>query len=513
MKTAPTYNNATLLILDGWGDAPASKYNAIKMAKTPTMDFLYKHSYHTLLDASGTPVGLPRGIIGNSEVGHTNIGAGKVVIQEVLKINNAIENGSFFHNPVLLAGIANATTNMSDIHIIGLVSDAMVHSSLKHLLALIKLCADYEMHENVYIHVITDGRDTDTDASFKYITTLLESMNRYKTGKIATVCGRYYAMDRDERWDRIKRAYDAMIEEPNATSIVDDVFTGIRESYNKGNTDEFIIPFRIANTKGIKENDTVIFFNFREDRARELSEVFCNKNFNGFDRRYFPLHFITMTSYGKDVCENIAFEPDTIFAPISRVISEAGFSQFKIAETEKYAHVTYFFNGGREIPYPGEDRFLIPSLKIATYDLQPQMKVFEITDELTKRIKTNTYKLLVANFANADMVGHSGSLPATIKACEYVDECISKVVEATNETNSLLIVTADHGNAEVKYNPKTKEVSTKHTTNPVPFLFCAPNSTTERKLQHGKLADIAPTILNALGLNRSFDMTGNNLVE
>ena len=516
------YPFCTLLVLDGWGEATFTPSNAIKIAKTPHLDYLYSHSFHTLLQASGEAVGLPKGVIGNSEVGHLNIGSGKVVLQEIFEINQEIIDGSFFKNKAFLDGITHAINNKKAIHLLGLVSDSLVHSSIKHLIALLKLCADRGIKENVFIHVITDGRDTAPDAAFEFICAIENAVRIYHVGEIASVSGRYYAMDRDERWERTQKAYNAIVAEENDTRIFLNVHDGIASSYAQNVLDEFIIPFRIHLKSNdtmhglVKEEDTVIFFNFREDRTRQLTKAFVINDFNelnGFNRsKFLNPYFITMTEYEKDLCDHIAYEKDINEEPISKVIADHGYQQIKIAETEKYAHVTYFFNGGREVPFPMEDRILIPSLKIPTYDLMPQMRVKEIAASLIEKIEEKKYKLLVANFANADMVGHTGNLKATIKACEFIDEQIGKIFSSVFENDGLLVITADHGNAEMKLNSITGQISTMHTTNPVPFIYSSKSMRQHPSSAFGKLADIAPTILASLGLDRSYPMDGNNLV-
>ncbi len=510
-----TFPFGVLLILDGWGEASYSEYNAVKLAHTPHMDYLYNHGYSTFLGASGEDVGLPNGTIGNSEVGHLNIGGGRVVMQEVLKINSEITNGKFFHNPVLRDGIQHAIDTNKSIHIIGLLSDASVHSSNEHAYAILKLCADMGVHDRVYIHAITDGRDTPVDSSYRYITELQVKMQLYHVGEIASVMGRYYAMDRDQRWDRVEKAYHSLLspDEP----IFDNPFDGIRTSYNDHKTDEFILPFHVkvkemVNAQ-IHDGDTVIFFNFREDRARELTISFLKPDFHEFPIQPIHPYFITMTEYENGLCEHIAYEPEKVEGTLSEILSLEELYQFKIAETEKYAHVTYFFNGGREVEFPLEDRYMIPSLKIPTFDLEPQMRAREIADELVKRIESKKYKLLVANLANADMVGHTGNLQATIKACEVVDSCVGKVYEEVIKFGGFLIITADHGNAEVKYLEDRKQISTSHTCNPVPFIYTSPFASDKIKVDKGRLGDVAPTILNRLGLMRSAGMTGRDLLH
>lgn len=505
----------TLLILDGWGIRDDIKYNAIKQAKTPNIDYLYKHSFNTTLKASGTDVGLPNGIIGNSEVGHLNIGAGKIVKQTVLRIDEDIDNGEFFKNPILLKAIHTAIYNKKSLHLMGLISDGLVHSSLKHLFAILKTISSTEL-KDVYIHAITDGRDTPIDSSYRFISDIENNIKKYGVGKISTVGGRYFAMDRDNHWERIEKYYDCIVSNNKYPAYYKSAHDGILASHKKNITDEFIEPFRIdlGDKKSlINEGDVVIFFNYREDRAREITKALSLNDFKEFEKKQFPIFFTSMYEYEEGLCSNVIYPKIPIHNNLSKIIADDSFSQFKIAETEKYAHVTYFFNGGREIEYPMEDRVLIPSLRIPTYDLDPRMKVYEITDELIKRIESSQYKIQVANFANADMVGHTGNLEATIKACEYIDECIGKVMEAVFKMNGLLIITADHGNAEIKYLDDLKQISTKHTTNPVPFLATNKDMSTSVEIDSGILADIAPTILKKLGLKKSEDMNGNDLLE
>lgn len=508
-----------LIILDGWGYAPPWGGNAVEMADTPNMDNLWRKNPHTTLKAAEEAVGLPRHEPGNSEVGHLNLGSGQIVRQNLPGITQTIEDGSFFQNPVLLGAVNHAKTNNSNLHLMGLVSDGGVHSHINHLFALLDLIKN-EHFDRVYIHVFTDGRDTDPMKSLSYINELEEKMRQVGIGKIASVSGRYYAMDRDNRWERVRQVYDLLTQGigPRAESAE----KAISKSYREGKYDEFITPTVIGenNTEftPIKDSDAVIFFNFRADRARELTLAFAEKNFHGFSRRAVlkNLYFATF-SYHEDYDEQLStkavFKSTEILNPLAKVLADNKLSQLHIAETEKYAHVTYFFNGGREQPYPLAEHKLIPSPKVATYDLKPEMSAPQITHELLKRL--GHFNFIVANFANADMVGHTGNLKATTRACEIVDICIGKVVKEALAKKYVIIITADHGNAEQKINADTGEPATEHTISPVPFVLISDNPQFQNPLRttgEFRLSDVAPTILKIMNLPAPKEMTGQSLI-
>lgn len=504
-----------LTILDGWGEAPAGPGNAITNAHTPNFDWLVKNYPHTLLEASGEWVGLPAGQMGNSEVGHLNIGAGRIVYQELTRINKAISEGSFFENEVLKKAMRHALRNDAALHLIGLVSDGGVHSDLLHLFALLEM-AKKERVRDVYIHCILDGRDTPPDNAREYIVKLEEKLKELKLGKIATVSGRYYAMDRDKRWDRTEKAYRAFVlgEGEKALSALE----AIEKSYEQGVLDEFVLPTVITDENGkavgqIKDGDAIIFFNFRADRMRQIVRAFIEDNSSFFSTGLFtPDVFIaTLTSYDQNFNLPVAFEPQILKNILGEVISENGLKQLRVAETEKYAHVTFFFNGGEEAPFAGEDRILIPSPKVATYDLKPEMSAYEVTDTVLKKIIENSYDLIVLNYANPDMVGHTGSMKAAMRAIEVVDECLGRIIEAVSSQKGTLLVTADHGNAEVMME-EDGSPHTAHTSNPVPLILMD-DRFKNASLNKGILSDIAPTILSLMNLPQPAAMTGKNLIK
>ncbi len=502
-----------LLILDGWGYRKEKEGNAILLGNTPNYDYLMKNYPWTLLNASGESVGLPEGQMGNSEVGHLNIGSGRIVYQEITRINKAIRDGSFFKNKVLLEAMKKGREK--SLHLMGLLSDGGVHSHQEHLYALLKM-AKNEGVKNVYIHVFTDGRDTPPDSGKEYIKQLVNKMDEIGTGKIATISGRYYAMDRDKRWDRTKLAYDAMVlgkgvEENNPLEA-------ILNSYKNGITDEFIKPTVILEngkpTKTFEDGDTAIFFNFRADRARQITMALNEKDFNFFEReRVVRLNFFTFTEYEATFPYPVCFPPETLKNILAEVMAQKNLKNLRIAETEKYAHVTFFFNGGVEKVFPGERRILIPSPKVATYDLKPEMSVFDVTDRLLKEVDKNIDDVFIINFANADMVGHTGVLEAAIKAIEAVDKCIGMLYEKVKEINGNLIITADHGNADMMIDPVTKEPFTAHTTNPVPFILITEKGKNYKLKNGGALCDISPTLLDLMEIEKPVEMTGNSLIK
>jgi len=533
-----------LIILDGWGLASPGPGNAVFLAKTPNMDSLWVSFPHCQLKASGEAVGLPPGEMGNSEVGHLTLGAGRVVYQNLPRINMAIADGSFFTNPAFLAIEGHVKDNNSALHLMGLVSPGGVHSSLEHLFALLRFAKERNL-EKVFIHVFTDGRDTSPTSSAGFIGQLEEKTKQLKVGKIATVIGRYFAMDRDLRWQRTQKAYEALVE-----GIGEKAYSAqeaVQNSYQKNRTDEFILPTVILDKKGkpkglISDGDGVIFFNFREDRARQLTYPFVLPDFEtaqirppAFDpyaekyhRREKPIEpvktffrkkkisnlcFATMTEYDPKINVKTAFPPQLVDLPLSRILSTEGFRQLHIAETEKYPHVTLFFNGGREKPFFGEDQVLIASPQVATYDLKPEMSAYKVTDELIKRLKREVYDFVLLNFANPDMVGHTGVMKAGVKACEVVDECLGKVVKEVLALNGACVVTADHGNVEIMINPASGDVDTEHSASPVPCIIIKEDLREGRELPAGGLADIAPTILYLLGISQPTVMTGRNLLS
>jgi len=502
------------MILDGWGYREAREGNAILIARTPNLDRLTEEYPWCFLEASGEAVGLPEGQMGNSEVGHLNIGAGRIVYQDLTRINLSIRKGDFFKNTAFLNAISNVKANYSSLHLMGLVSYGGVHSYMTHLYSLIKLAQEKGL-KKVYIHAFLDGRDVPPKAALKDVKELDAFCKESGSAKIATVSGRYYAMDRDKRWDRTKLAYDALTS-GIAPYTAPDAETAVFEAYERGETDEFVKPTVITDLKGkpeaiIRDSDSVIFFNFRPDRARQLTWAFVNKVFEGFTREKRPkVHYVCMAQYDETLDLPIAFPPEELKNVLGEVLSEQGLIQLRIAETEKYAHVTFFLNGGQEKCYDGEDRCLIPSPKIATYDLKPEMSAYEVTDEVIKRIRSGKYDVIFLNFANMDMVGHTGILEAAVKAVETVDSCVGRIITALKEAEGVALVTADHGNAEQMENPITGEPHTAHTLNPVKCIYAGNNEV--KALKNGKLCDLAPTLLELLKLRKPEEMKGESLI-
>jgi len=502
-----------LVILDGYGINPKTEGNAIAAANKPNMDRLMKEFPNTIVRTSGMDVGLPHGQMGNSEVGHTNIGAGRIVYQELTRITKSIEDGDFFEKKEFLDSIDNCKKNNSKLHLFGLVSDGGVHSHNTHLYALVEL-AKRQGLKDVYIHCFFDGRDVPPDSAKGYVEELEAKLKEIGVGKIASVMGRYYAMDRDNRWERVQLAYDAMVlgKGLEASSAGE----AVAASYAREEYDEFVKPTVIKENgkpvATIGENDSIIFFNFRPDRAREITRTFIEEDFSGFKREkgYFPVKFVCMTQYDKTFKNvEVAFKPESLENTFGEYISKKGYRQLRIAETEKYAHVTFFFNGGVEAVYEGEDRVLIPSPKVATYDLKPEMSAYEVTDEVVKRINSKEYDVIILNYANSDMVGHTGVFEAAKAAVEAVDECIGRVVSAVQAQNGVVLITADHGNSEQMVDYETGGPFTAHTTNPVPLIVVGLGDV---KLREGRLADLAPTMLDIMNLEKPKEMTGESLI-
>ena len=501
MNKTPT----TLIIMDGFGLAPAADDNAVTLAKTPVLDGLFRDYAHTTLSASGLDVGLPAGQMGNSEVGHTNIGGGRVVFQDLPRISRAIEDGSFFKNEAYNKAMDDCLKNNSSLHLYGLLSDGGVHSHIEHLFALLQMAKDKGLTK-VYVHCFLDGRDVSPTSGKGFVQELQDKCAQLGVGKIATVMGRYYAMDRDKRWERVQMAYDAMVYGEGHHSS--DPVAAVAESYANGITDEFVEPVVIDPDGTISDNDSIIFFNYRPDRAREITRAIVDPDFDGFAREFFPTTYVCNTEYDASMPNVLVAWPRiAVKNGLGEYLSSMGMTQLRIAETEKYAHVTFFFNGGVEKQYPGEDRVLVPSPKVATYDLQPEMSAFEVCDKCVERIESGAYDVIILNFANCDMVGHTGVLEAAVKAVETVDTCVGRVVDATLKMGGIAMVTADHGNAEDMKQPDGSPM-TAHTTNLVPFILCGAGT----ELRSGRLADIAPTILDVMGLACPPEMDGETLI-
>ncbi|MEA4813647.1 MAG: 2,3-bisphosphoglycerate-independent phosphoglycerate mutase [Oscillospiraceae bacterium] len=501
MKT-PT----TLIIMDGFGLSSQKEGNAIAAAKTPALDALMAENAHTSLAASGLDVGLPAGQMGNSEVGHTNIGAGRVVFQDLPRITVSIEDGSFFNNAAYCAAMDACAKNGSALHLLGLISDGGVHSHITHLYALLRMAKERGL-SRVYVHAFLDGRDVPPKSAKQYVKACMDECAKIGVGKIATLSGRYYAMDRDKRWDRLESAYDAIVYGQGRMNS--DPLAAIDESYENGVTDEFVEPVVVDHDGTISDNDSVIFFNFRPDRARELTRALVDPEFDGFVRQYFPLTFVCTTEYDATMPNvSVAFPSQAVVNCLGEYLSQLGLTQLRIAETEKYAHVTFFFNGGSETVFKGEDRILVQSPKVATYDLQPEMSAAEVTEKAVECIRSGNYDVIILNFANCDMVGHTGVFDATVKAVETVDKCVGEVVAATAEMGGISMVTADHGNAE-RMIGENGIPHTAHTTNPVPFILCGAG---EELRTGGRLADIAPTMLDVMGLACPPEMDGKTLI-
>ena len=504
-----------LMVLDGFGLSDKTEGNAVELANTPVMDRLMKEYPFAQGNASGLAVGLPDGQMGNSEVGHMNIGAGRIIYQDLTSITKSIEDGDFFRNEALLEAINNCKKNGSDLHLWGLLSDGGVHSHNSHVYGILELCKK-ENFDRVYVHPFLDGRDTPPASGKDYVAELVDKMNEIGVGKVASLSGRYYAMDRDNRWDRVEKAYAALAygEGENATDPVQ----AMADSYAKDITDEFVVPTVILEdgkpVATVKENDSVIFYNFRPDRAREITRAFCEDDFSGFERRdgRISTTYVCFKDYDETIPNKlIAFKKQSIENTFGEYLAKNGLKQLRLAETEKYAHVTFFFNGGVEEPNEGEERILVKSPAVATYDLQPEMSALQVSEKLNEAILSNQYDVIVINFANPDMVGHTGVIPAAVKAVETVDSCVGAAVEAVKKADGVLFICADHGNAEKMIDYETGEPHTAHTTNPVPFILV--NYDEDVKLREGGcLADIVPTLLEVMNLPKPEEMTGNSLI-
>lgn len=515
MAQAPI-SPVVLIILDGWGYREDTDGNAVAAAKTPVMNSLWAAYPHTLIRTSGKDVGLPEGQMGNSEVGHLNIGAGRVVPQELVRISDAVEDGTLLSNSALVKVCQTVKRNNGKLHLVGLCSDGGVHSHVTHLLGLLDMAKD-QMLTDVCIHIVTDGRDTPPMSGKESIQQILDYSKQLGIGKIVTLSGRYYSMDRDRRWDRVQQAYKIMTQDGSGDGR--SVLEVLQASYDAGVTDEFVVPTRIA-PGAVAPGDGVIFFNFRPDRARQLTQAFVDPKFQGFEREMIPsLSFATFTQYDPALTVEVAFEPQNLSNILGEVIANHGLQQFRTAETEKYAHVTYFFNGGIEDPFPGEDRELIPSPQVATYDRAPAMSAVAVTDTVIAAIERRVYSLVVINYANPDMVGHTGNMEAAVQALETVDHCLGRLLESVSRAGGTAIITADHGNAELMWD-EHHNPWTAHTTNPVPLILIEgegvkiPGHGTEVTLRSdGRLSDIAPTILDILKISQPPEMTGRSMIQ
>lgn len=507
-----------LLILDGFGYRKEKEGNAIKTDGVANIKALWDSYPHTLLQASGMDVGLPAGQMGNSEVGHLNIGAGRIVYQEFTRISKSIDDGEFFQNPAFLGAVENCKKHDSALHLMGLCSDGGVHSHLTHLYALVKLAKDHGLTK-VFVHCFMDGRDVPPTSGKGYVEQVDAKLKELGVGRIATVMGRYYAMDRDNRFERVEKAYAALTygEGLTASSAAE----AMQQSYDAGVTDEFVVPTVVLTdgkpTATIQAQDSVIFYNFRPDRAREISRAYIFEDFDGFERKngFFPLYYVSMTQYDKTFEGHlqIAFKPQSMHNTLGEYLAKMGKTQLRIAETEKYAHVTFFFNGGVEAPNKGEDRALIASPKVATYDLKPEMSAYEVTDEAVRRIESGKYDVMILNFANCDMVGHTGVMDAAVAAVHAVDSCVRMVVEAIQKTGGRCIITADHGNAEYMWDEKAQVPFTAHTTNPVPCILVDDSRKSVELREDGRLCDLAPTLLDLMELPVPQEMTGKTLIK
>ncbi len=505
--------NATpvlLLILDGFGYREETDSNAIAAAHKPNWDALWRDYPHTLINASEKFVGLPSKQMGNSEVGHLNIGAGRVVYQDLSRVDVAIEDGSFYSNRALLGAIDTARKNGRALHIMGLLSAGGVHSHEHHIFAMLEMAARNGLTK-IYLHAFLDGRDTPPKSAAQSLIALQERCNALGVGKIASLVGRFYAMDRDNRWERVELAYN-LITQGIAGYSASDALAALEAAYARGESDEFVKPTRIGQPMPMQDGDAVVFMNFRADRAREITRALTDNAFDGFTRTHAPRlgSFVSLSSYGAEFTTPCAFSSEAIHNDLGEYVSGLGLKQLRIAETEKYAHVTYFFSGGKEQPYAGEERILVPSPRVATYDLQPEMSAYIVTDKLVEAILSRQYSLIVCNYANGDMVGHSGNIKAATQAIEALDACIGRAVKAMQSTGGEILITADHGNAEQMMDNTTHQAHTAHTLNPVPFLYIGRPA---ELLEHGSLQDIAPSLLFMMGLSKPPEMTGHSLIR
>ncbi len=501
-----------LIIMDGFGESKIVEGNAVLEANTPNIDNLMKEYPTTLINASGLDVGLPNGQMGNSEVGHTNIGAGRIVYQDLTRVTKSIEDGDFFTNEVLVKAMDNAKDKA--LHVMGLLSDGGVHSHIDHLKGVIKMAKQAGV-QNVYVHAFTDGRDVAPTSAIEFVEEMENYMTEVGVGKFASVSGRYYAMDRDKRWERVQLAYEAMVAGKGNTAT--SAKEAVQNSYNEGKNDEFVVPTVIVENGQpvgtIKEGDSVVFGNFRPDRAREITRAIVDTDFTGFERPNMSTYFVCLTTYDITIKNvHVSFGPQSLENTLGEYLAANGKTQLRTAETEKYAHVTFFFNGGVEEPNENEDRLLVPSPKVATYDLQPEMNAFELTEKVLKAIDEDKYDFIVLNYANPDMVGHTGVVEAAIKAVETVDTCVGKIVDAIVSKGGSALITADHGNAELMQDPETKTTITAHSTNPVPFIVVGEELKSVSLREGGRLSDIAPTVLDMMNLEKPEQMTGDSLI-
>lgn len=501
-----------LMILDGFGLNDKTEGNAIKLAKTPNLDRIFSEYPYVKGYASGLAVGLPDGQMGNSEVGHLNMGAGRIIYQNLTKITKSIDDGDFFKNKALLSAIENCKANDSALHLFGLVSTGGVHSHLTHIFALLKLAKDNGL-DKVYLHAFLDGRDTPPTSGSDFLNQVEAKMQEIGVGKVATISGRYYAMDRDKNWDRLEKAYNAIV--TGEGNKADSVSACMEATYAEGVNDEFVVPTVVAENATVEANDSIIFFNFRPDRARQITRAFCDEKFDGFNRvkGFIPVKFVCFTDYDETIVnKEVAFVDETPKNTLGEYISKQGLKQLRIAETEKYAHVTFFFNGGVEEPNPGEERILVPSPKdVPTYDLKPEMNAYGVTEKLIDAIENKKADLIIINYANPDMVGHTGVIPAAVKAIETIDECVAKVVDALVKVDGQMFICADHGNSDQLVDYSTGKPFTAHTTNPVPFVLVnCPKA--KGLMEDGKLCDIAPTLLDMMDIPQPEEMTGHSLL-
>ncbi|MCI8520647.1 MAG: 2,3-bisphosphoglycerate-independent phosphoglycerate mutase [Clostridia bacterium] len=496
-----------LIIMDGYGINKETEGNAIAMAKTPNLDKFLAEYPNTQLSASGLDVGLPDGQMGNSEVGHTNIGAGRVVYQMLVKITKDINEGKINDIKSLSDAMDAAKANGGALHLMGLLSNGGVHSHNEHLYGLLRMAKKKGL-DKVYIHTFLDGRDVPPTSGADFMQALENEIKEIGVGSIATIMGRFYAMDRDNAWDRVQKAYDAIVKGEGVQE--NDAVTAVKNSYENNVTDEFVIPTVVDKNGRVKENDSVIFFNFRPDRARQITRTFVDPDFDGFERTYFPVNFVCMTQYDESMPNvTVAYPPESLEMTFGEYISKKGLTQLRIAETQKYAHVTFFFNGGEEQQFKGEDRILIKSPDVATFDMKPEMSAYEVTDAVVEAIDDEKFDVIILNYANCDMVGHTGIIDAAVKAVESVDECVGRTVNAILKKNGQVIITADHGNADCLIDPVTKAPFTAHTTNPVPMILIGAGDV---KLKMGRLCDLCPTMLDLMGLEKPEQMTGESLI-